>query len=331
MTEAWRVDGEPLLEYRLWAESSRSFFASPEWGEVLESVGARVLYAWHAHRRFGAIVACFRRGPIRVGVLGLPVVNAAEKMPHNDLQVADIRRIGALAGVRVLRINRSMVGSCEPTMIAARPDVWIDDLPRWNLEGSRRRKKDVAFAHRANPGLVIGDADADTDTDAATCFELYAQTVSSHGAKLHYNLEYFRQLMLLEKRKTGLRVFLARDAHRSLRGFAVLAVDRDVAYYLHGASDIRGKREGIADLLLESLVTTARTQGAKSLSLMASPWEQRGLIRFKQKWGNTTGLCVTDDVATSPIGMAARTLSWWLGRGDRQAAANWQRGDDSHP
>jgi GNAT superfamily N-acetyltransferase len=137
--------------------------------------------------------------------------------------------------------------------------------------------------------------------------------------------------MLLEKRDTGLRVFLARDVDGSLRGFAVLAIDRDVGYYLHGASDARGKREGVADLLLESLVTTARTQGARSLSLMASPWEQRGLIRFKQKWGDTTGLCVTNDVATGPIGMAARAVSWWMGRGDRQSAADWRRGEgDPH-
>lgn len=329
MIEAWRVDREPLREYQFWVENSHSLFASPEWGGVLESMGAHVLYAWHSHRQLGAIVACFRRGPIRVGVLGLPVVSVAGRVPHSDFKVGDIRRIGVLAGVRVLRINRSMAGNPEPTMIAARPDVWIDDLPRWTLEGSRRRKKDIAFAHRANPGLVIEDADA--DADAAACFGLYAQTVSSHGARLHYSLEYFRQLMLLGKEIAGLRVFIARDADGSLRGFAVLAIDHDVAYYLHGASDVRGKREGIADMLLESLVMTARSQGAQSLSLMASPWEQRGLIRFKQKWGNITGLCVTDDVATSPIGVAARALTWWLGRSDRQAAANWQREvGDSH-
>lgn len=330
MTEAWRVDKDPISEYRLWVKNSRSLFASPEWAEVLESIGAHALYAWHAHRRFGAIVACFRRGPIRVGVLGFPVMSAAVDAPHGGLQAIDIRRIGVLAGVRVLRINRSMVGSCEPTIVAARPDVWIDDLPHWTLEGSRRRKKDVAFARRANPGLVIEDSDS--DADAAICFELYSRTVSSHGANLHYKLEYFRQLMRLGGNSTALQVFLARDTDRSLRGFAVLAIDRDVAYYLHGASDIRGKREGVADLLLESLVTAARAKGAQKLSLMASPWEQQGLIRFKQKWGGATGLCVTDDVATDPIGMAACVLSRWMGRNDRQAAANWQQGvDDSHP
>src|SRR5688572_26376165 len=72
MPARWQVTDSPDVRYRHWSDSRPMAFADPNWGRVLLAVGAKPLFAWH-ETGFGTLVACFRRGPLRIGVCGFPV------------------------------------------------------------------------------------------------------------------------------------------------------------------------------------------------------------------------------------------------------------------
>lgn len=97
-------------------------------------------------------------------------------------------------------------------------------------------------------------------------------------------------------------------------------VDGRTGYYLHSAANAQARRAGTTDLLLEALVSSAKAAGCCRMSLMATPWDHRGLARFKSKWSDSQGLSVTYDLPGSTLGRLAVSLLRWQSRGDRRAA-----------
>ncbi len=262
----------------------------------------------------GALIACFRRGPVRIGVMGFPVAGLDwDLMPDTQLTAA-AQDVCKLARLDLLRVNRSMMIDLDPGATLARPDAWVGDLTRWNPNNSRRLRKDLAFAHRANPSLQILPRCVDPDV----CYRLYASTIRSRRGNLRYSASYFRSLVHVAEGTNLLRHFTAVDADGTIRGFAVLAMHAGCVYYLHGGSDEKGKREGVTDLLLAVMVR--ESAGCARFNLMASPWDQPGLSRFKHKWSDHRGLAVTSDFAGSLMGKAARQVLRWRSRHEREAA-----------
>jgi hypothetical protein len=154
--------------------------------------------------------------------------------------------------------------------------------------------------------------------DADVCYRLYAAAIRSRRGNLRYSLDYFRSIVRVAETTSLLRHLTAVDADGNIRGFAVLAIHGPCAYYLHGAADDKGKREGVTDLLLEAMMQQAG--GCVRFNLMASPWDQPGLSRFKRKWSDRRGLAVTTDFAGSVLGKTARSVLRWRSRHEREAA-----------
>jgi hypothetical protein len=319
MSDDWCISDVPDRGYLDWVVGRRALFASPMWSQALQALGAHSKFVWSSSAGQGIQLACFRRGPLRVGVLGFPVVGEDWDVLPEQKRIEGARSIGARAGLHMLRINRSMLATPEPAMTTARAEVWIDPLAQWSAAASRRVSKDLAFARRVNPQLQLVENAIDPDA----CFGLYAATVRANAGKLVYNRDYFASLMHIARQSDWLRVIGVHDRDRALRGFAVSAIHGDSAFYLHGGVDAQGKREGVSDLQLAFLVDAARDAGCRRFSLLSSPWDQPGLLRYKRKWGDCIGLSVTEDIGFGVLGRTGQRLSRWLARHDRDRALAW--------
>lgn len=298
---------------------NRDLFATPAWARVLATLDATPIYVWHARRDLATVMPVFRRLGLRIGFLGFPVAGSDfDAMPANDV-LACAKGIAWATRLDMVRITQSLRRHCGPLAVAARPESWIENLQHWQLAEHKRLRKDLAFARRSTPELEWDER----GFNAKACFNLYASTVTRHGAQQKYTPAYFAALGELARESPSLAFFTVVDG-KLVRGFAVVALHGRVAYYLHGAVDAMCRRQGLGDLLLEKLVAYAQRVGAARFSLMASPWEQAGLLKFKQKWADTRGFSVTYDVGCSVPGRCAELASRWQLRHDRRQAARYE-------
>jgi GNAT superfamily N-acetyltransferase len=220
----------------------------------------------------------------------------------------------------MMRATRSFQGSIGDSATSGRPAVWVDDLQNYDINQSKKRRKDLAYARRSNSLITI----TDKPVDATQCYELYASTILAQGGKLRYTSSYFRKLHEISEKTSNIKIFSAVNKDKIVSGFVVLVLNGNESYYLHGAVDLDGRRHGLSDLLLEQLVQAAQENGALRLDFMASPWEQRGLIKFKEKWGTKTGLVVTCDVSGSIFGESIVAYSKFRSRSDLHHALDWR-------
>ena len=320
VSDDWSVTERALTPHIAWADRGHYLFASPVWAEALRSLGATPVYAWSNLREVGVAIPVFQRVGFRVGFLGFPIMGEAlDRMNPHELE-ALIERVLQKGRLNLVRIARGNQSRSIKTVDSARPDVWIDDLSAW-AGGNRRVRRDLAFAKRAASRLEIVDGLINPDG----CFALYVATVSAHGGTAKYSIDYFRRLASLATRVPTIKAYSAVDEFGLTRAFAVMGRHGGWGYYLHSAADDATKRKGIGDLLLSRLIEHARSLGCKSFSFMASPWGQPGLIKFKQKWGNSIGLTTTIHVGYGFKAVGLKAFSRWQLRHDRRAGMDWMQ------
>lgn len=244
------------------------------------------------------MVPVFRRGPLRIGFLGFPVVPAElGEDGAGCLQPAAAELAGKWS-LHVVRANREVPQGEAPGTGVIQPDAWIDDLERWDEAANKRRAKDLAFARRATRDVSFHASGC----DPAHLHALYAAVVRSHQAHARYNLGYFERLIAEAGRGDRLKVVHATDQANRLLGAAVLAKDGSTGYYLHSAVAPEARSMGMSDLLLSQLLAGARAAGLRRFGFMASPAGQPGLLRFKSKWGDRSGVVVTQDAGFGWLG-----------------------------
>lgn len=320
MADEWIVTTTPCDAHRAWQSRPGHFLDSAEWAVVLQSLGARVHYAWNERSARGALVPVFRRGGVRAGILGFPVAGS-----HWDACFADVLRqlassIARQACLQILRLNLCRQGAAERGVSGVRPNHWVMDLQACFPEHSKTLRRDIAFATRSatRHGLV------EVPPSGVALHALYAGTVLSRHGRVRYSEAYFDALARAAAGSSGLDVFSHGLPTGDILGFAVLAVHDGVGYYLHAAAAEQGRRMGLSDLLLQRLVTRARESGCHTLDLMASPWEQPGLLRFKRKWSSHNGFAVTYDCTRGIVGRLAGWVARRAGEADRQRARMWR-------
>lgn len=317
MNHEWMISEEPCPEHQAWAQAGNYFLATREWAAMMVSLDAIPLYAWSHRHQAGTLIPVFRRRGLRIGFLGFPVAGDALDNMCSSARHSLINATFKAGHVSLVRVTHANQLSFPRTADSARPDVWIDDLTTWCPNPKLRR--DLTYARRATTQLKILNGITDPDRSYA----LYAEVVSSHRGSPKYTTAYFRELARVANTSRGISARCAVDAVGALQAFAVMARHGKWGYYLHSATSSDTKRTGINDLLLEELVVEARETGCAHLSFMSSPWQQPGLIRFKQKWGNRTGLAVTTDFGLGLLGVGLHLMTRWQGRLDRQTAADW--------
>ncbi|MFC3813561.1 GNAT family N-acetyltransferase [Lysobacter sp. GCM10012299] len=304
---AWEVSTTPSAAHEQWAKEGQFLFASRQWAHVLEGLGCTTVFAWHHELECGVVVPVFRRGPLRVAFLGFPIAGEC----FDALNAAQFEALQhALAGDLRCDLVRGVRSQALEPGPGALPEVWIDDLQAWPGSRGKRIAKDLAFAARAGGGRQPVESFA----DGAVAYALYQQTVLGHGGRLRYTNEYFHRLLALAGQSSLLTAAAMQDGTSRTSAFAVTARHGRVAYYLHGAVEPSARACGDGDVLLARLIENARKGGALSFSLMASPRDQPGLVRYKSKWGDHQGFTNTHDVGR---GLLGRPLAYWVRRNSR--------------
>lgn len=315
----WRVSEAIDPAQAEWAEREGYLFATAGWAAVLRALDAEPRFAWSPAPGLGIVVPVFRRATARVGFLGFPLAGAAfDSWGASDLRAAALA-LARDARLDVVRVNRSFASAFDPDATSARPEVWIKQLQAFTTTEHKRLRKDLALARRSQGETRL----TDRCSDPGRCFELYAETVREKRGTLRYGRAYFEALRSLADASERLRWWSVIEPEGNLRAFAVLALDGPVGYYLHGGVDAAGRRQGLSDRLLERLVDDAREAGCGRFNLLASPWEQPNLVRFKKKWGRDGGLSLTYDVPNGPKGRAVAAAARWQARADRRRARAW--------
>lgn len=294
MSDVWQRDPS--------TESTPGYFASRQWSHVLEGLGCRVVTVRHLELGVQVAVPIFRWGPLRMGFLGFPVAGPAFDRMGRGLFERNAASLARTLDLHVVRGTRCSLETAEPGHCL--PEVWTDDLADWPGELGKRLSKDIAFARRACEGVRIASGRGEPGAWHA----LYVATVRAQGGKLRYTEEYFRRLAAAAEVGGGLRVFQAGDKNGRVLGFAALAMDQGSGFYLHGSVHESARRLGLSDLLLWELIHHAKSQGVRRFTMMASPADQDGLVRFKRKWASRQGYSVTQDVARGWLGKCVLAL-----------------------
>lgn len=279
------------------AGKDAAVFGTSGWQALLESsFDCRTLYAWDDKCRVAITV--FRAGPFAVGYLGFPagsIVGEPTTLPSviNELKVRQ-----SLRGIACLRVSFSAFGA-RPDLTyscVSNPETAITNLQSWNLMcASKNLRRDIRKAERT--GLEI-DSKVDS-TLGAELFGMYASTVKHHGGSLRYNAQYFSALLDLTRSNPAVKVYTAKHG-ADVAGFAVVIYHGDAAYYLHGASKTEFRQLSPSDLLLAEAIKEAASSNCGTFNFMASPPNQAGLIRYKEKWGGETRQMPTYTIPVSP-------------------------------
>jgi GNAT superfamily N-acetyltransferase len=222
--------------------------------------------------------------------------------------------VAALAKLDVVRVTLDQQDSFELDADAGRIEYWIDDIE--NFMPSPRLRRDLAYARRALGSWRMTEG----ISCPGACYELYASVVERRQGKVVYTKNYFEKLAVACRPVGWLGAWSLLDEGGELRGFSVFARNGPDGYYLHAAADSLAKKHGAGDALLERVVHRAKSEGCSRLSLMASPWQQEGLLRFKNKWAMARRFAVTRHWYRGAVGLTLATWFRWQLRLERSHA-----------
>ena len=260
--------------------SAPDLFDSAAWAAAIGCLGARCWAGIDRDENHVVSLFVWRKGPIRVGYLGFPISPAWLLMDSTWKSMHLPERIDLLRA-RFSTLDTS--GTESPPGILL-PESVIPDLSLWPQRNQRKIRKDLS--HGIRHGVVLCDA---TIGDAEKIFSFYEQTISRHQGQLRYNLDYFKAITLLSTNRDDIQVRIAR-CHQQIAGFCVTVKQADRSYYLHAGVAEGCRHLGANDLLADDAIRWAISNGCRSFSFMASPLNQAGLHKFKQKWSEEDGL-----------------------------------------
>ena len=283
-----------------------NLFDSAAWAAAMACLGAR---CWlgndHIDNRRASLFV-WQKGPVRIGYVGFPVsptwlLTSTHWRSSTTLNLPE--------RVDLLRANFSMLdsGALSARSKISLPESAIPELAAWPIRNQRKNRKDLALAIRH--GVILCNA---TSQDADTMFAIYEDTVLRHRGRLRYSLDYFKAVTTISEGGQDVQVRIARHQQQTI-GFCVTAKQAQRGYYLHAGVKSGYRQLGAADLLADDSIQWAISNGCRSFSMMASPPDQLGLHKFKQKWTENDGQWITVDTPNGFLGRLA-TLALSLGR-----------------
>lgn len=275
----------PPPDWQAWCEASGDLFNSSAWNRVLNrGFRIRTLYVWCSDRQSSCSVTVFRAGPFALGYLGFPVGGGlGGGVVDRDLLegLSSVSLPLRLHGLKVPGrdlIGISPVGAIRETVF----ETTIENLSDW--DPARLPKVRRALARGRRSALQLRNAEP---TEAGRLHQLYQHTVTRAGGAVRYTSKYFETLVALSTVHPGVLCRVA-EHHGTIVGFMVSAWHGGAAYYLHGATHPDYQSYSPSDALFHEAIIRARDHGLQRFELLASPADQPGLIRYKEKWGGVT-------------------------------------------
>ncbi|MFE8032937.1 GNAT family N-acetyltransferase [Thiohalocapsa marina] len=257
------------------------------------------MYVWNGDGDTAFLITVFKAGPFRVGYLGFPTGGILGN-PLESSHIEDLRRLKL--PLDVLRVPVSGFGPTSLSTEIARacccaraPETAIANLQGWTACPPEKVRRALRRAAR----IPFSTADLKDGVFATDLYELYRDTVSRNAGSLRYTSAYFAEVIRLAASHPALRC-LGAISEDYLIGFLVVALEGSYAYYLHGGTRQDCTHRHVADVLMADAIGWAEAQGMSGFNFMASPQEQPGVIRFKEKFGGRTELHCAYELALHP-------------------------------
>lgn len=272
------------------------FFHSTTWQNVLSTgFNCRTLYVYEISGESIFIINVFVVGPFRIGYLGFPIGTTLRGLftkSHLDALLKSSPPIDILR-IPTSSFNNQALFDLKHHITQ---ETRISNLSTWNLVNLKKLRRDSKKAMKS--GLMV--TDLRQDDDGIDLYNLYKSTIKRNGGDLRYTPSYFRELSRTRLENKNIRIFAAYKESK-LAAYVVTALHDSQAYYLHGATAPEFLNCGASDLLLIEAINWAKLHGMEAFNLMCSNPEQRGLIRYKEKFGGETRPHFTYEVAVKPL------------------------------
>lgn len=274
-------------------------FNTPEWHRVLsDGFGSETLYGWDVAASTGLSITVFKAGPFRIGYLGFPVGGTIGNGAITSAILADLKSAHFPTKLHCIRMPMSVFGSYAdlPLPSHTTPETAIECLQAWNPEELKKVRRIINKKERSHLRIT----EASESLQGAFIFHLYRETIDRHQGSMRYTEGYFQALVDFSAKHPGLRCLVA-TLDTLIVGFLVIACQGKVAYYLHGGINHDFKRYYPSDMLFLEAISWAKKQGMEQFNMMASPLNQKSLVRYKEKWGGVTRPQQTYELALSPF------------------------------
>lgn len=280
---AWRFQRQSPPGWSEACARAGSLFHGAAWlNHVERSFGGSTLFGSAVGDGLHLPVSVLPAGPFRVGYASFPAGGA---LGSGVLNLDDLAPALREFPLDLLRVGAGALEAVEPGARTAvvTPETIVHELASWDVARLPVLLRDVKKSARS--GFVLSDA-RDPALGPAL-HALYLGTLGRHGGSARYPVAYFTSLIALCGIEPRLRCLLA-EHDGTLAGFCVVALHGRTGYYLHGAVNPAKRSLGVTDTLVHQAIEWSRAQGMDAFNLMTSPPDQRGLIRFKEKWGGRT-------------------------------------------
>jgi hypothetical protein len=290
---------EPDPAYLQACRAHGTFFHSPEWQRVLKmGFGAQPLYGWDSKIQNGGAMTIFKLAFFKIGYLGFPAGGTVTGQPLNDDFLHSLLHAQYTLPLHVIRLTPSP--ALDRLYLNEKSEkTWetvILDLQNWSLSDlSSSIRRNIG---RAQTSLSVAEARSGSDVDRV--YLLYKATIQRHGGNLRYTRAYFNELIGLCGQSDRLYSLLA-FFEQELAGFIIVAYNGQTAYYLHGGIAKHLQKYRASDLLFATSIERARDSGMSLFNFMASPLEQKSLVKYKEKWGGETRMQHTFNIRLSKV------------------------------
>lgn len=296
------------------SQTSSFSFNSPLWVDLLtKSFGARILYLT-VNEQYQLILPVMAAKGFHIGFMGFPILDLEGRLLLTDSFLQVLNKHTLPIKIDLLKVTVSAFCSHHISRKADQciPETQISNFSTWNPDKlPKNTRRDIK--HGANQNIVIKTGQQGSYDPAI--YELYKKTVTRHKGAVKYPAAYFQALYSLSKNCDDIQFLTAFDQGQ-LVGFATFIRQQANAYYLHGAIDFQFKSKGISDVLVYEGLLWAKQKDVDKFNLMASPQDQAGLIRFKEKWGGETKMQHQYELVKRPVRAGlfkmARTLYGWM-------------------
>lgn len=298
---------EPPSDWISECQNHKSLFHSLEWANFLqESFGSESIYLWDDKDKNGTVIQLFRVGFFRIGYIAFPTGEMLGGEPVDEDVIDVVRGQNKYLKIQILRILSSGFSS-QPILnypLIKVPETAIINLPGWCLDSlSSSIKRNINKAMRS--GVQV--TQVITEDEASLIHNLYSKTIRRHHGVMRYNEKYFRNLLRLSNSQKYLKFFIAKYNNRII-SFLVIALHRNIAYYLHGGTDMRYQGYRPSDILFHEAILWAQGNGMQSFNMMSSPPSQQSLVNYKEKWGGITRDHMTYSINIKPTAGAILSI-----------------------
>lgn len=265
--------------------NNSDFFNTPDWQNVLGSLGASANYHWSDALVDGFATSTFRRGPFSIAYVGFPDgKQTISSAINSEVMLEDVVRSCLTLGVTGVRISGLPKDDlclkryqCEDVI-----DSEIECLALWKPED---RSSSIHRNIRKSKKSGVEITCVVQPEKAESMYSLYLETIQRHHGVARYSLKYFEVLLkLAAKKKSTLRIYSAYFSGE-LIAYTVTANHQTSCVYLHGAQKLSHQNMRAMDALFGAMISEAKASRLKKFSFQGSPMQQVGLIKYKEKWG----------------------------------------------